>query len=526
MLICVSCNIEYKEDKKFCSYCGGPLVTKEDLTPSEKDGKKKEEEKLAQKLICPNCKIIYEFGISCIQCGSALVREIPSKGKDALKTDQKKHRDEREPAQASKPKEPQIETPLKKLICPTCKIIYERGDHCVKCGLTLVSQTSTQPKEMSKTIPESEIEGKPIPLQTLQEQLIGTPPKKLICPTCKIIYERGNSCVRCGSALVMEIPAQEGKLPEAEINPSASQPEGQEKGFSASESTEIAEISGQGPITDVKRPVIPSPKGRDLDDIERAKKKELEITQSQKVKKESEEMKEEPLGPEAPEQQPVKRSTDDLERTLIRPRKPGLDYRKFFLEVGSISIMVLAGGYFLWSIYSHLIAKSPEPKATTFKRIQSLDLPKPPIPTDVTPTVSIPRDSVVPPVPSHATSSDDMVVETLEIEKIKSLLDHIRQANLEKNIDLFISCYATDFKDREGKKKATLTYWKNFDYLDLSYGLKNPSISAETAEARVEWVIKISSKTGGRPQESKTIFDVRLKKEGGEWKIREVKQVG
>ncbi len=37
MLVCVSCNIEYKEDKKFCSYCGGPFVMKEDLIPSQKN---------------------------------------------------------------------------------------------------------------------------------------------------------------------------------------------------------------------------------------------------------------------------------------------------------------------------------------------------------------------------------------------------------------------------------------------------------------------------------------------------------
>ena len=113
-----------------------------------------------------------------------------------------------------------------------------------------------------------------------------------------------------------------------------------------------------------------------------------------------------------------------------------------------------------------------------------------------------------------------------EIENIKALLENIRQANLQKNIDLVISCYATDFKDREGKKKTTLTYWKKFDYLDLSYDLKNPSISADTAKARVEWLIKISPKTGGQPQESKTILDVTFKKEEGDWKIKEVKQGG
>jgi len=36
---------------------------------------------------------------------------------------------------------------------------------------------------------------------------------------------------------------------------------------------------------------------------------------------------------------------------------------------------------------------------------------------------------------------------------------------LQKDIDLFISCYASDFKNREEKKKATIDNWKKFDYL-------------------------------------------------------------
>jgi ketosteroid isomerase-like protein len=131
-----------------------------------------------------------------------------------------------------------------------------------------------------------------------------------------------------------------------------------------------------------------------------------------------------------------------------------------------------------------------------------------------------------PPSPSSATSSDHVAADIVEIRKIKGLLEKIRQANLRKDIDLFLSCYASDFKDREGKKKATLAHWKNFDYIDLIYDLRDPSISANTAKARVEWLIKIAPYSGGQPRESKTILDVLLRKEEEEWKIEEVKQVG
>jgi ketosteroid isomerase-like protein len=179
--------------------------------------------------------------------------------------------------------------------------------------------------------------------------------------------------------------------------------------------------------------------------------------------------------------------------------------------------MVLAGGYFIWSIYTHFI-KEPGAKTKPSKEVSSPILPKSSMPPNATATVSIPKGT--------ATTPDVALVEALEVEKIKTLLENIRQANLQKDIDLFISCYASDFKDREGKKKATLDNWKKFDYLDLSYDLKNPLISGDTAKAKVEWLIKTASKAGGQSQEIKTTMEVTLIKEEGGWRIKEVKQIG
>jgi len=539
MLVCLSCNIEYKEDKKFCNYCGGPLVTKEDLTPSQKNIEEKKEERSGQKLICPHCKIIYEFGSSCIQCGSALVAQIPPKEKEELKTNLKPG-GEKEGLQPQKPQEQQIKKPHKNLICPTCKIIYERGNSCIKCGSALITQIPAQTKQESETACKPEVEGKSVQLQTLQEQLIEVPHQNLICPDCKIIYERGNSCIRCGSTLVAQIPSQEKEEPKLsktlEVKPSTSQSE--DWGLpSAERSTELTPKSQtEGLGVDPEQPSLPSLKGRGSVAAERVNKKKIEVSPAPEV-----EVKEE--SPQTPEQQPTKKSADDLERRVSRPRKRKRDYRRLFREVGSITIMVVAGGYFLWSVYSHFIMKRPEPKATTSQDVSSPALSSPSIPTNVTANVSIPQETErreaeqssaiskekaegVPPPASNFTPSGVILSETPEIGKIKDLLENIRQANLQKNIDLFISCYATDFKDREGKKKATLAYWKKFDYLDLSYDLKNPSISGNTAKARIEWLIKISPTSVRQPQESKTILDVTLKKEEGGWKIKEVKQGG
>jgi ketosteroid isomerase-like protein len=484
MLVCKNCNIEYEEGKKFCKHCGDPLVPKDEPLSAPKKVNRSEDENSDGKLICPVCKIVYEFGSSCIQCGSPLGRQMPPGGKE-----------ESESAHRTGPAEK--ESPL----------------------LTS-KEIPSQEKEEPNIPRESVAEEKPLQVQTIQEQLIEAPRKKLICPDCGIIYERGTSCVRCGSSLVPQTASQEKQKPkssDAETPPSTSPPKA---------SGEISKMDlDQDLVGATMQPPVLSPKEKDLGVSQPVKRKEIGPSLEELFQ-------DKPL-----EQQPPKKATDQVEKRVSSAKKPKRDYRRLFLEVGGITVMVLAGGYFLWSVYLHLIAKSPEPRSLTsqeavsqtFSSSSSTADPATTTPesrgfknTEESSTVS---KEAIPPSLFHSDTSNTSSTEVVEVRDIKALLEDIRQANLEKNIDLFISCYATDFKDREGKKKTTLAYWKRFDYVDLSYDLKDASISGDTAKAKVEWLIKTSSKAGARPQENKSILDVQFKKEEGEWKIKEVKTV-
>lgn len=112
-----------------------------------------------------------------------------------------------------------------------------------------------------------------------------------------------------------------------------------------------------------------------------------------------------------------------------------------------------------------------------------------------------------------------------EVEKIKSLFENIKQANLKKNINLFMSCFSRDFNGIEGKRLDTLKMWENYNYLDLSYGLKEQTISGDTANVRLEWLVRTSQKMGKKPREDRTVLDVTLKKEDDYWKIIEIRPV-
>jgi rRNA maturation endonuclease Nob1/ketosteroid isomerase-like protein len=531
MLVCLSCNIEFKEDKKFCSYCGGSLVTKEDLAPNKKSPEK-EEEKSEQKLICPNCKTVYEFGSSCIQCGCDLVTEIPPEGKEVSEADHKGPEDKKERLQPEEPREKQIGKPREDLICPTCKISYKNGNFCPKCGSPLLPQMLAQASEEAEETFKPKTGEELVPLQTIQEYLIETPRKNLICPQCKIIYERGSSCVRCGSALVVEVTAQDAGTTEPPGSPEDAFDQSTPRKTSLTGPVEAPEPKNpnSSPSIPKRQPDVGPAHDGVQHRPERIEREELELFSDIETDK--------LFG--APKQDSAVRSADNLERRSVNPKKRKIDYRRLFLEVGSISIMVLAGGYLLWSVYSH-VTKLPEPKVSRPKEVSAPAHSNPPNPLNATAKVPVPQESekeeegqrsVIPTekteaVPSSSSiPSDPTVVEALEIGKIKDLLQQIRQANLQKDIDLFLSCYASDFKDRDGKKKATLSFWKKFDYLELSYDLKRTSITGDTARVKIEWVIKISSKAGGNLQESKTFFDAVLKKEEGSWKIQEVKQAG
>jgi len=109
-----------------------------------------------------------------------------------------------------------------------------------------------------------------------------------------------------------------------------------------------------------------------------------------------------------------------------------------------------------------------------------------------------------------------------EIEKLKDVLENIRQANLRKNIDLLMSCYASDYKDLEERRRTALQSWSKYNYLDLDYVLKVESVSIDSAKARVEWWIRSIPVTGGQPEEGKSALNAFFQKEKNEWKIKDV----
>ncbi len=344
----------------------------------------------------------------------------------------------------------------------------------------------------------------------------------LICPKCKLLYEKSTHCIRCGSPLVEKTSSEKEETtppPQPEINketPPIQKPKDRKEESSSTHLFDFEE----------KFPPAPKPK---------VKKTETKAESVSDMKKALHEVQRD-------EQTSSDISPSETKKEVSRSEKIEIRIPTLTRQNISLIILILIGGYLLWSIYSHFTPKKPNANVPPSKEssnllhLQPTPPTKPPAPVikpevaddkklDKKPSISEKETGVSPPPPSPPIVSKNSLSDEKEIEHIKKLLENIREGNLKKNIDLFMSCYSAGFKDREKKKRETLNVWGNFIYIDLTYNLREHSISGDTARIKVEWLIQFYTKTNGHPQESKAVLDVNLNRETDGWKIKNIKTV-
>jgi ketosteroid isomerase-like protein len=327
----------------------------------------------------------------------------------------------------------------------------------------------------------------------------------LICPNCKLLYEKSTKCIRCGSPLVENTSSEKEEMkapPPLEINKETPPIQKSKDKKEELRSTPLFDFEEKFPPKPTPKVKKGEPETESLSDMEKTLHEVLRDEQS------------------SPDILPGKTKGEISRSEKIQIKVPSLSFQK----IGMI-IVILIGGYFIWSIYSHFTPKKPDANVPPSKESTNLLSPRPATPTKpltplIEPKVADPPSTHSPPIVSKTSLSDEK-----EIEHIKKLFENIREANLKKNVDLFMSCYSVTFKDREGKKRETLKNWENFTYINLSYTLREHSISGDTAGVIIEWVIRFSPKAGGKPQESKTVLDVTLNKEPDGWKIKNIKPI-
>jgi hypothetical protein len=398
------------------------------------------------------------------------------------------------------------------VICPQCNIEHDPlEEFCRKCGKFLLSV-----EDPAATKENTEV--------------------NLICPRCQVLHKKGKYCRKCGSLLMQRtgserVDAQllEKKLVKRWVKEWLKLL-GEERELKSCMSR--LEARGENISTDVINPLIVrykdqlealSPLHREIEkELESIRKRttgeidrlENQLKPVQKRLEEFQSLYKDSAVTKADflrEKRELKKEINSIERSAKKFRhilsllpgpaggnvdSPGLArglLRPSALATGAVILLLIIGvGYLFWQQYPQsyrLISKESTPPL----------LPSPPDP--------------------------QTVAESEEAEKIGSVFDNIRRANLQKNIDLFMSCFSRDFSGTERKRKDTLKMWETFNYHDLSYDFKKQTIVGDAADVRLEWVIKTSERAGGKPHNGRTVLDVTLKREDGVWKIKQIKPV-
>ena len=496
MLSCTKCGIEYDDGKKYCKKCGSPLVPKErPLQPGEEIQQSGEKEQ-KQKLICPTCNLAYESGKFCKKCGTALVTQAPLQdNKQTEKVSQPVPKGDT--LSSVIPEKQPAKMPQEKLICPNCRSIFESGKFCKKCGTNLGPQSLHPEKKEILKVYLSE-EKKEIPESQLLDH--------------KSVKKKGKEWLKLNeekrklNLLIKNLQLQHGKVSSDIFNVTFEKYQTQYESVS-SRYQEIEKEFGFVRINTSGRIDLLN------QELKPIRKRLAEVQSLYK------------LGAIAKSDFKVERNTlkkeinlreSDLKRNRkmisLLPGKMGgvLDtrgkagnlLRPIPIAAGLVTLILAVAGYLLWPKYSYLVKKQTSSDMSTAAKTMSSPSPFAPQ-----------GQPSLPPGPGNQ-----------ETELIKALLENIKQANLQKNIELFMSCYSQDFTDREGKRLATLEKWKNLDYKDLSWNLESqPIISGNTATIKVEWFLITSLKTKVESEESKSILDVMLVKEGGGWRIKEAR---
>lgn len=398
------------------------------------------------------------------------------------------------------------------VICPQCSIKHEPGEEfCRKCGKFLLNVEDPTPEGEKTKV-------------------------KFICPKCQVLYKKGNYCRKCGSLLMEGLPPHVMNV--QSLNKKSVKRCSKEWLRLLREEKELEscmsnlESQRERVSSDTLHPIFIRYKDRleslsplhqeiemELESVRKRASEEIDFLgkELKPIQKRLEEFQSlYKLGAItqadfAREKKELKKEIKSIERSLKKyqqilsllpgktggnldsPGSSGIHLRPFtLLTASAILLLIIAGGYFFWQKPS----SSSEPTL---------------------------KAAVPSPSPPPSPQSPPAVTEDQEVEKIKSLFENIKQANLKKNINLFMSCYSRDFNDREGKRLDALETWGFYNYQDLSYDLKEQTISGDIANVKLEWMIRVSKKVGGKREDKRTLQDVTLKREDGSWKIKEIK---
>jgi hypothetical protein len=109
-------------------------------------------------------------------------------------------------------------------------------------------------------------------------------------------------------------------------------------------------------------------------------------------------------------------------------------------------------------------------------------------------------------------------------DQLEAVLSTLRNAQLQKNIDSFMSVYSASFLAYDQKRQDTLKYWQGYDFVNLVFTVdKVQAIDPDHATASVIWYVDVRNRETQELSSSTQRFLVQFAKEKGNWRISNLK---
>ena len=110
--------------------------------------------------------------------------------------------------------------------------------------------------------------------------------------------------------------------------------------------------------------------------------------------------------------------------------------------------------------------------------------------------------------------------------QVQQIAEKIRSAQLNKDIDKWLSCYSSSYRHLGQLENRQLELWKNFDIKEVSYHISNVKrLSANQATADIVWNIQLYDHRSHDYNLMRLSYQIMLENGPGGWKIRDSKEL-
>jgi hypothetical protein len=130
------------------------------------------------------------------------------------------------------------------------------------------------------------------------------------------------------------------------------------------------------------------------------------------------------------------------------------------------------------------------------------------------------------PTPAPAPAPEAQVTGDLRMELL-GVLSTLREANLKKDINLYLSVYSPQFPNLEEKRKNMLKIWETYDYPSIVFTLDDiKPVDTNNLDTKATWYLDAKNRSTGATTSVKQTYQIRFTKEHGKWRIRSLEELG